>query len=103
MNWVKNRAAMAGAIWVIACIVAPTRPRAPCFRSVCTTGPDEAPSFGAVGAGSDIAPPFLPCSFADVRDAVDLDHHAGHLVKVAAHRGPARIWLLEARLVDLVV
>ena len=27
MNWVKNNAAMAGAMCVIACIVTPTRPR----------------------------------------------------------------------------
>src|SRR5487761_240701 len=33
-NWVKNRAAMAGAMWVIACMVAPTSPIAPGCRSV---------------------------------------------------------------------
>jgi hypothetical protein len=39
MNWVKKSAAIAGAMWVIACIVAPVSPRAPCLRPLWTTRP----------------------------------------------------------------
>ena len=42
MNWVKNSAAMAGAICVIACIVAPTRPSEFGRRALRTTPPVSA-------------------------------------------------------------
>src|SRR5215469_6185727 len=53
MNWVKNRAAMAGAMWVIACMVTPTRPREFCRSSVRSTGAWSAPEAGPDGPPPD--------------------------------------------------
>src|SRR5215469_12778601 len=68
MNWVKNNAAMAGAMCVIACIVTPTRPSEFGRRAVRTTPPVSAtvsspggvPSRPALPAPS--GTPLAPCS-----------------------------------------
>ena len=60
MNWVKNSAAMAGAMWVIACMVTPTRPSEFCRRSVRITGSLPGPAAGAGEPPPWRGPPPMP-------------------------------------------
>src|SRR5215467_10482469 len=68
MNWVKNNAAMAGAMCVIACIVTPTRPSEFGRRAVRTTPPVSATVSSSGGVPSRPALPapsgtsLAPCS-----------------------------------------